>query len=209
MKKWLSLIIFIALIVGMFVCGSSAAAEESKLNIPDEIPETITYEGKGDSVIKIKHPEGAFVLYIKGNKDGRHFAVKGYNSNGDRTELFVNTSDPYEGVTLDPSQETVTLEITAKGKWKVEVRSIWTCDIISELGTYKGKGDSVVLLNVDATIAEIEGNKDSRHFAIKSYGDRTNLMVNTSDEYSGTVMMKYNPYLLEVTAVGKWSITLE
>ena len=74
---------------------------------------------------------------------------------------------------------------------------------------YKGTGDSIVLIDTSATMATIEGNAAEKHFAMKSYGDRKNLMVNTTDAYTGTVMVKYNPSILEVNAVGDWSIILE
>lgn len=185
----------------------------SKLNIPATIPDPIVYDGSGDSVIKIDHPDEAFVLYVKGNSESRYFAVKGYDASGNMTELFVNTTDPYEGITIDPDYETTTLEISANGTWHIEIRSIWTCDIIEDSSTYNGTGDSVVLLNFDAALAEIEGNSAGRYFGVKSYGDSKNLlyqnlMVNTTEPYSGTVMMKYDPYILVITAAGDWSITL-
>lgn len=204
MKKLFSIILALALILTV---GAAAFAD---LNYPEEVPEAIVYDGNGDSVLKIDHPEGVYVFYVKGNSESKHFAIKGYDSKGNRTELFVNTTEPYEGVTIDPDQETVSLEISSKGSWHIEVRSIWTCDVISETGkTYSGTGDSIVLIDTDATMATIEGNTAEKHFAMKSYGDRKNLMVNTTDTYSGTVMVKYSPIILEVNAVGNWSITLE
>ena len=136
-------------------------AEEtpSGLAFPDTVPEPYVYEGSGDSVIEIEHPEGIYVLYVKGNSDSRHFAVKGYDEDSNNTELFVNTTDPYEGVTIDPDQETVMLEINASGAWVVEVRSIWSCDAISDSTPYTGTGDNIVLVNTKAKMAEIEGNK--------------------------------------------------
>ena len=204
MKKLFSLILALALIL---IVGISAFAD---LNYPDEVPDAIVYDGSGDSVLKIDHPEGVYVFYVKGNSESKHFAVKGYDSKGNRTELFVNTTEPYEGITIDPDQETVSLEISSKGSWHIEVRSIWTCDVINETETpYKGTGDSIVLIDTSATMATIEGNAAEKHFAMKSYGDRKNLMVNTTDAYTGTVMVKYNPSILEVNAVGDWSIILE
>lgn len=186
----------------------------SKLDIPATVPDAVVYDGSGDSVIKIEPPDDEFVLYVNGNAESHHFAVKGYDASGTMTELFVNTTEPYEGITIDPNYETTTLEINANGEWHIEVRSLWSCDIIEDYATFSGSGDSVVLLNVDAATAEIEGNAESRHFAVKSYGDSKNLlyqnlMVNTTEPYSGSVMMKYDPYYLVITAVGEWSITLE
>lgn len=179
----------------------------SKFSVPDTIPEAVVYSGSGDDVLEIEHPDGVYVFYIKGNDVSRHFSVKGYDENGNSVDLFVNTTDPYEGVTIDPNQITTMLEINSDGEWYIEVRSIWTCDIVSEAGLYEGMGDSVFLFDYNnCKTADITGNSESRHFAVKSYGDSNNLMVNTTDPYEGTVLIKYNPYIFVVDSEGSWTI---
>ena len=57
----------------------------------------------------------------------------------------------------------------------------------------------------------IKGNSASRHFDIISYekdGSYGDLLVNTSDAYDGKVMLKGSIYILKISAVGEWSITL-
>lgn len=171
--------------------------------------EPIIYSGNGDSVVNIDVPNDLWVLYVKGNDDSKHFAVKGYDSNDSYTELFVNTTDPYEGITFDPDQETVQLEINASGDWYIEIRSVYSCDIITSSDTYYSSGDSVFLLNYDAKTAAISGNNGKKHFAVKSYGDYSDLMVNTTDPYSGVVKLKYDPVLFVVSAEGSWNIKFE
>ena len=179
----------------------------SKFSIPATIPEAIVYSGSGDDVLEIEHPDGVYVFYIKGNDVSRYFSVKGYDENGNPVDLFVNTTDPYEGVRIDPDQITTMLEINSNGDWYIEVRSIWTCDIVSEAGLYEGTGDSVFLFDYDnCKTADISGNAESRFFSVKSYGSSNNLMVNTPDPYEGTVMIKYNPSIFVVDSVGSWTI---
>ena len=187
-------------------------AEETPTPTPEPtpvvIPEPVSYTGSGDDVISIAPPEGVYVFRISGNTDARHFAVKGYDTTGNSTELLVNTTEPYSGITLDPTQSTSTLEVSAEGDWLIELVSILEMPTISEGQTVTGAGDSVLLVSSYGTTATISGNSSSAHFAVKSYGtSRDNLMVNTTDQYEGTVMIKGDPLILTVNCEDEWSIT--
>ena len=170
--------------------------------------EVITYTGSGDDVVEIQSIKDGYVFRISGNQAGRHFAVKGYDEAGNPTELFVNTTDPYSGITIDETLTTRTLEISSAGEWAVELVPLSMLDCISTGQTFSGSGDNVLIILDCGTKAEITGNDEGRHFAVKSYGNSINLLVNTTDPYSGTVMLKGSPVLFEITAVGSWTITL-
>ena len=54
-------------------------------------------------------------------------------------------------------------------------------------------------------IAHIIGNSASRYFGITSYdnsGETIDLLVNTTDPYEGTVVLKSDTVLFEINAVG-------
>lgn len=186
--------------------GKTKGKTEKSISSTDIKP--ITYTGSGDSVLEIESIKEGYVFYIEGNKSSRHFAVKGYDANGKSTGLFVNTTDTYKGITIDSTLSTVTLEISAVGSWSVELRPFGRLDTISKGETLKGSGDDVILVLSYGNTADISGNAGEHHFAVKSYGKNgNNLMVNTTDKYRGTVMLKNAPTLLEVNAEGDWSIT--
>ena len=186
--------------------SSDVATVPSSESIPE--PEPVIYTGNGDDVIDVTPPDGVWVLHVIGNNEKRHFAVKGYDSAGNSTELFVNTTDPYNGTTLDPSFSTATLEISATGEWTIEFLPATTLRTISEGETVTGSGDTVLLVNSYGSSATITGNTAGRHFAVKSYGNSANnLMVNTTDPYEGKVMIKGEPILLEINSIGEWSIS--
>ncbi len=65
------------------------------------LPAPKVYQGSGDSVVDIEKPDssGVGVLYVRGNAGSRHFAVQGFDAANESTSLFVNTTDPYEGIT--------------------------------------------------------------------------------------------------------------
>lgn len=177
---------------------------------PLPIPEAIVYEGTGDDVIKIEKPEdGPVVLFIKGNAESRHFAVKGYDNNDNSTELFVNTTESYEGITLDPSGLTTLLEISGNGSWTIESRSVRSMRVIESPGSIEGNGDEVLLVEGNPSLAKIKGNSQERHFAVKSYNPNRSLLVNTTEVYEGTTRVEKNAIILEITGTGDWSIDLE
>ena len=106
--------------------------------------------------------------------------------------------------------ETETLEISASGSWSIDLVSIYEMPSIKQGDTITGSGDSILLVDSYGTSAHIVGNQGGAHFSVKSYGSsRDNLMVNTTDPYDGTVMLKGNPVLLEIDAEGEWSILFE
>lgn len=238
MRKLLMLLMVLVLSFGLVACGGDSGEEvpleeeepieeadstvdveeeeeieeieEEKEVEPEPIPEPIIYEGSGDDVIDIeKTEEGPIILYIEGNQGGGHFAVKGFASDDKSTELFVNTTDSYSGTTLDPSGETILLEISSNGSWRIESQSARSMRMVESPGMIEGTGDEVVLVQGNTSKANITGNAAGSHFAVRGYNPSSNLLVNTTDVYEGTVRMDSDTFLLEITAVGDWSIDLE
>lgn len=186
---------------------SSTAQDEPKQELV--IPETVVYSGTGDSVLEIAPFDGVYVFHIKGNSESRHFAVTAYDSNGNYLDLLVNTTDAYDGITLDPTQTTSVLEISATGDWTVELVSAYNIETMSSGETLNGSGDSVFMALDEMKIATISGNAAGRHFAVQALGvSSTDLLVNTTDPYDGTVMVKNAPIFIVVNAEGDWSISM-
>jgi hypothetical protein len=184
--------------------------EEEIETEPLPIPDPIVYEGDGDDVIEIEAPEeGPVVLSITGNADARHFAVKGFDNQNNNTVLFVNTTDPYEGITLDPGGTTTLLEVSAAGPWTIESQSARSLRVLDTSDQITGTGDEVILVNGDAATVSVEGNAAERHFAVKGYNPYSYLIVNTTDQYSGKNRFEKDTLLLEITATGEWSIELD
>ena len=184
--------------------------EESPVTEP-EIFEPIHYSGSGDSVLEIDEPDGMYVFQISGNESGNHFAVKSYDENGETVDLLVNTTSVYNGTTLGSTNGVKLLEISANGEWSIDLVSIYNMPSLSAGETYSGANDAVIQINTDGLTAEVSGNESKRHFAVKAYDldwNYIDLLVNTTDIYSGTVMLTNSPNLLVINADGPWSITL-
>lgn len=231
MKKLLSLLMALSLVLSLTACGGnsqpdSTEPEEAPPTVeepvqttqPDPepepelvIPDPVVYSGSGDDVVVLDPFEGPYVFAISGNAEAHHFAVTAYDEDGDYLDLLANTTDPYQGTVIEDTFSTSTLEVKATGDWEIIQFSLYSLQALRTGMTAEGSGDEVFFVDAtDAKTATISGNKKKHHFAVKSYGwDRDNLMVNTTDPYEGTVMLKGDPFLFVVTATGDWSITLE
>lgn len=187
--------------------------EEDQSEEPEEevsIPDPVVYSGTGDDVVQITPPEGKYVFRITGNQEGRHFSVKAYDSFAEYIDLLVNTTSQYSGVTYDPTQSTAMLEISATGDWTIELVSIYTMDALISGNSISGEGDAVLQVFAPVLTADIQGNDAAAHFSVKSYdmdGWYLDLLVNTTDPYSGTVMMGLDVSTLVISAEGPWTIT--
>jgi len=189
--------------------------EEEPMEYPEPIPEPNVYESAGDDIIDIEKPEDELlaIMYVRGNEASRHFAINGYDAAGERTYLFVNTTDPYEGIVqlnVDSRRgDTTRLEVSGTGSWYIEIRSLRSARAASAPGKIIGEGDEVFLVEGELDTAFIVGNDAGRHFAIKGYNSRGNLLVNTTDPYEGRVMVPSDISVIEVTGFGEWEINFE
>ena len=193
-------------VVGVFVL---AAVQSAVLAQAHE-----TYSGSGDDLVDLSKPDEGLpaLLVVQGNAAGRHFAVVARDKDGGRIGALVNTTEPYTGfvpVDLPPTTTTTLLEISASGNWQIQVYSIGSSPTVDVPGMFEGDSDSVLWMTGEASRATIQGNPDGSHFAVVAYdgrGARLGAIVNTTDPYSGTVLVPRGTLLLEVTAVGSWQV---
>jgi hypothetical protein len=81
---------------------------------------------------------------------------------------------------------------------------------------FSGTGDSVVDITkpggeTGTVLVTVTGNDASRYFGVQGIDGDGDTLVNTTDPYSGTVLMDTdsgNTTQLQVTAVGPWNITI-
>lgn len=186
--------------------------KEEPQQIPE--PEPITLKGTGDSIVDIDKPDIAMVVYIQGNAGSRYFGVTSYDKDGNRIDLLVNTSEPYDGIRpidFRKGEWTSRFEIKAIGDWTIEVLPILPEHIraLSVPGTIEGKDDEVFVLTGDTPdLANITGNAEGRYFGVFTYNGGRDLLVNTSEPYKGTVMLNQKAFMIEVIAVGSWKIEI-
>ena len=168
--------------------------------------------GTGDSVVDFENPFNIAIAHIVGNQASSNFAVKNYDANGNTIDLLVNTIDPYDGILpLDfrDGEHTTRFEVNAPGDWIITVMPVSMARVLTVPGTIEGNGDDVFLITGESPdTAVIKGNAGSVNFAIISYGDNIDLLVNTIDPYEGTVIVDPTTSAMEVKAVGPWTIEM-
>lgn len=166
-------------------------------------------EGTGDSIITINKSEGPMMLYILGNFSSRYFGVENYGAGG-QIGLLVNTSEPYEGIVpLDfrQNEHTTRLSIKAEGEWAIEIRQVTAARSMAVPGSIAGRGDEVILLEAPPDTLSIAGNAEGGYFGVTAYGSISDLLVNTTDMYEGTVIVgDPKALVLVVRAIGDWAI---
>jgi len=182
------------------------APVETPVAAPGDATEPRIFTGSGDDVITLTPFPEPHVFVISGNEGGRHFAV---HAHGDRRSLLVNTTSAYSGITFVSNHDTETLEVSAVGSWTIEQRALSEMRSVSTGQTISGTGDEVLQIASHGQTATVTGNSEGRHFAVHAHGSRRSLLVNTTSEYDGRVMLRGNYTVLEISAVGDWSIALE
>ncbi len=180
----------------------------TKTPLPTMAPIVLT--GSGDSVVDVSKGKDPCIVHITGNASSRFFAVKNLDATGGLIDLLVNTTDPYEGwrpLDWRVGETTTMFEVSATGSWTIEVLPLLSAHTCQIPGTCTGTGDDVVLLIGSGTKAAIKGNASGRFFAIIGYANSSDLLVNTTDPYEGTVLLR-GAKALEIRASDEWTITV-
>ena len=133
---------------------------------------------------------------------------------GEMIELLVNTSDPYDGIVpIDfiNSQKTSRFEVSAFGQWSIEILPLSQSRRITVPGVIKGNGDEIIVLTGgNADTAHIVGNQADKLFSVRAYGENgIDTLINTTDPYEGTISLENGIFLLEIKAVGEWTIEID
>jgi len=180
------------------------------------ILDPVLYTGTGDTVLKIERPgDKACLMHTEGNASSSHFAIVSYDANGERLELYVNTTDPYMGtrfLDVKNGDTTSMLEITADGPWSIELQPVAGLYLIERMlqppAKRSGIGDEVLLVNGSATT--IVGTHEGRgNFIVLAHGGRSKLVFNEIGNYNGMSLLPDGTVILEVRTEGQWIIELE
>ncbi len=109
---------------------------------------------------------------------------------------------------LSSSEQITAFEISADGPWTVTLRDVLTVREVQQGATTEGRGDDVLVYIGDATVADIAHTGDS-NFAVWSYGNSSDLLVNEIGRYTGQVRWPAGTALIQISANGAWTIALQ
>lgn len=211
MKKRLSILLVTILCLSLIACGSNTAPAPAPKSEKPYIPhETVTYKGFNSQTIELdSFDEDFWVLHVVGNRNESYFGIWGYDENNRETKLFVNTTDFYDGTTVDMAQATKTLKVESSDNWTIEQISIGNLHSIKKGDQIDGRGDAVYFVYSYGDTVTISGNDEKSYFGVIAYGaDKDDLWVNTTDQCKKTVKITNDVYLLSILSEGKWRIKL-
>lgn len=176
-------------------------------------PEPIELKGNGPDVVDIDKGAYAAFALISGNfGDAGYFSVTSFTAGG-QENLLVNTTDSYVGerpIDFLDGEVTKRFQVEADGEWKITVFPLGAARRINAPGLLEGEGDSVLIIDGSPDVALISGNSGSQYFSVTGYSSAsTDLLVNTTDPYNGKVILDPGAVILEIAAIGPWSITLQ
>ncbi|GAA1739045.1 DUF4190 domain-containing protein [Microcella frigidaquae] len=192
---------------------SEAAPEpEPEPEVVEPAPDVV-YSGSGDTILQIELPAGPDSIGIATmTHSGRaNFAVWSLDANLEQTDLLVNEIGSYSGTVpfnQTTGEQITAFEITADGPWTVTLRDVLSVREAPQGASTTGQGDDVLVYRGDATVADIS-HTGSSNFAVWSFGDRSDLLVNEIGTYSGQVRWQAGAALIQVSADGAWTIALQ
>lgn len=192
---------------------SEAAPEpEPEPEVVEPAPDVV-YSGTGDTILQIELPAGPDSIGIATmTHSGRaNFAVWSLDANLEQSGLLVNEIGNYSGTVpfnLEFGEQITAFEISADGAWTVTLRDVLSVREAPQGASTTGQGDDVLVYRGDATVADIS-HTGSSNFAVWSFGDRSDLLVNEIGAYTGQVRWQAGAALIQVSADGAWTIALQ
>lgn len=134
------------------------------------------------------------------------------DESGAQTDLLVNAIGNYAGTVLfdeAAGSHSVALDVEADGTWAITIKPVTEAFRWDGTETLSGSGDDVAILDPASSgfkSTTLTHNGDG-NFAIWTYGETTDLLVNEIGAFSGEVLLTSGTFLFEITANGPWSIS--
>ncbi len=200
---------------------------------PTPEPEPITLEGSGDKVSHKFELLAGITIFEMSHDGTRNFIVELMSGSGDTVDLLVNTIGQYtgdkavgvqKGALLGAEPGMHLLNIQADGSWSITIRQPHFSSAPGLPQNFSGKGDSVSMpFLLDQGLATFTLTHDgTRNFIVElmsDAGETVDLLVNTIGSYEGSQALGVKRgaiigpqpgiHLLNITADGNWSITIE
>lgn len=215
------------ILIGLFSCyglsqlGSSSSRSTSTGNQPSANSsrptgtpvrfDPIRLSGRGDDVVSLDKPDVPAIVTFT-HSGSRNFIVTSFDGSGNQIDLLVNDIGAYEGtrpLDFGSSELTERLEIQADGSWTVLVEPLSSAKTVRvPTANTSGQGDMVLLLSGSSPdTAEISHTGES-NFIVQAFGNSRRLLVNEIGNYSGTVIVPQDTFVLEVQADGRWQLAI-
>lgn len=176
-------------------------------------PTPVELSGSGYQIIDFDNPFETGVIHAV-HQGGSNFVIKSLDANNEMIDLLVNTIGNYDGMRLiDPGVEdhTMRFEVKADGAWTITVYPIALeyLHILDLPGEYQSQHDDVVILRggtPDIMEYSFDGESNAIVHAIGHSG--VDYVVNEIAPVKGSTLLSGDARILDVQAVGPWTIKI-
>jgi hypothetical protein len=163
-------------------------------------------------VAKFKIPDSTLAIALFTHKGSSNFVVTSLGAGGSENDLLVNEIGTYKGTRLfDVDSHSVAFKIEADGAWTVAIKPVTSARPWDLKAALAGTGDDVIRVtgSVDDLASSVVKHTGKSNFAVVAYStDGRELLINEIGKYSGEVLIPVGVVVLEITADGKWSVTV-
>jgi len=189
-------------------------------NLPTSDLADIVETGTGNRVVSIEKWEEPALIHMQGNAGSVGYSL--FSVQNDDGLFYASSFYPYDGVKLldyFPDSNTTSLVIEAEDDWRIEIFKLmgdfYQKRLLNTPGIYHGKDDDVLFIGEGRYQINVEGNSARANFSIWSHGDfgdsylmNQDLLVNVTDLYKGTIDLPEWVRILEIEAMGPWTIEI-
>jgi hypothetical protein len=175
----------------------------------------IKLAGKGSKVVRVTIPAGARAIATIANKGGDNFVVETLAADGTTSELLVKTIGGYAGTVLfdaGAGVHAVAFRVSSSSTWTIELAPVSSARTWTGSGSLSGTTDDVIVLSPPTAglTAVTLTNGGPNNFIVQSYATdgSTDLVAKQVGSYSGQTTLHAGTDLLQVTADGAWTITI-
>lgn len=230
MKKTLKILLLAAFIFGMLsplhyvpsekgIVGSVAYNQAEAKKKKSKAIAPIQISGSGKTATQTFVLQKGISIFEMSHTGDSNFVVELLKSNGDYVDMPVNEIGNYSGkkaIGIEKSG-TYLLNIEADGNWTVNITQPRPSSGIKKPITFTGKGDDVpqfIYIKKKGLVRFNMSHDGESNFIIwlmDGNGKYVDLLVNEIGSFSGSKALKIRKkgvYLLDITADGNWSVSV-
>jgi len=182
-------------------------------------PEQINLSGIGQQASKKFTLESGLSIFRMTHSGQSNFSIWLLDGNGNKVELLVNEVGTFDGAKAVGINKkgTYILDISADGQWTVKIEQPRPTTAPSIPKTFSGVGQQVsgfVMIPKGLTTFRMTHNGQSNFsiWLLDKNGNKVELLVNEIGVFNGSKAVgipSTGIYLLDISADGNWSITIE
>ncbi len=182
-------------------------------------PQPIEFSGSDQQVSDDFTLESGLSIFRMTHTDQSNFTVWLLDSNEQRIEMLADVVGPFYGskvLGIDTAGEYI-VDITTSGNWTVRIEQPRQTSVESTLNTLSGKGQQAsefIKLDTGSTVFRLrhDGSQYFTVWLLDNKGAKVEMLANEAGSFSNSKTVEIDQpgvYILDITADGSWTITVE